>query len=285
MPIRLEGKTVDQISSEVADLFMKARDDRGILEALSDFMSRFWQYSTHNRILIYCQRPDASQVAGSKTWEGLERKLIRGSKPIVILRPMFKTVEEDVPLGNTGKIQTERRQEMCGYTTCHVYAYEDTKGSNVVIPAKRTVTGEDPKALFELVRKAGTVLGYRVDTHAMEFSKESARIVPNRILVNKELEPGGQATAAISEMARYILKHEEKKTLTDAQKNVEAELTAMLVCLTMGYNPKGSIDLIRSWTAFSKQRVLAAIHASEKITRAITGEKEGGQLQVQDSSV
>src|SRR5712691_6834205 len=47
----------------------------------------FHDYSFQNLCLIVSQRPDASRVAGYKTWQKLGRQVKRGEKGIRILAP------------------------------------------------------------------------------------------------------------------------------------------------------------------------------------------------------
>jgi len=49
----------------------------------------FWDYSWHNQMLIWRQRPDASYVGGFNTWIKCGRYVRKGEKGIAILAPMF----------------------------------------------------------------------------------------------------------------------------------------------------------------------------------------------------
>jgi hypothetical protein len=50
--------------------------------------STFRRYSLHNTILIAMQRPEATRVAGYRTWQRLGRQVLRGEKGISILAPV-----------------------------------------------------------------------------------------------------------------------------------------------------------------------------------------------------
>jgi N-terminal domain of anti-restriction factor ArdC len=50
----------------------------------------FWDYSWHNQMLIWRQKPDASFVGGFNTWLKCGRFVRKGEKGIAILAPMFK---------------------------------------------------------------------------------------------------------------------------------------------------------------------------------------------------
>ena len=49
-------------------------------------VSRFHQYSVSNTMLIWVQRPDATHVAGFRTWLSLGRHVLKGEKGIRIFR-------------------------------------------------------------------------------------------------------------------------------------------------------------------------------------------------------
>ena len=53
----------------------------------------FWDYSWHNQMLIWRQRPDATFVGGFNTWLKCGRFVRKGEKGIAILAPMFQGQE------------------------------------------------------------------------------------------------------------------------------------------------------------------------------------------------
>ena len=65
--------------------------------------ARFHTYSPNNVLLILSQRPNATHVAGYKTWQSLGRQVKKGEKAIYIFapRPYRITVEDE-----TGEEQT-----------------------------------------------------------------------------------------------------------------------------------------------------------------------------------
>ena len=69
-------------------------------------MRRFHTYSAQNTLLIFRQRPDATQVAGFGTWKSLGRSVKKGAKGSGIFAPLARKVEvtDDV----TGASETKR---------------------------------------------------------------------------------------------------------------------------------------------------------------------------------
>src|SRR3954454_11035522 len=58
--------------------------------------ARFPAYSPSNVLLIATQRPDATHVAGIRTWNSLGRRVTKGEHGIAILAPCtYRTTRED----------------------------------------------------------------------------------------------------------------------------------------------------------------------------------------------
>jgi N-terminal domain of anti-restriction factor ArdC len=81
----IKTKTKDAVDYLVQSL------ESGHSEVLTQYlgaMARFHTYSFGNVMLIARQKPDASNVAGIRTWNSLGRFVKRGEKGILILAPM-----------------------------------------------------------------------------------------------------------------------------------------------------------------------------------------------------
>jgi len=55
-----------------------------------EIMSKFWNYSYHNQLLIFFQNKNAERVAGFVKWKEVGRRIKKGSKAIKILAPYVK---------------------------------------------------------------------------------------------------------------------------------------------------------------------------------------------------
>src|SRR3974377_1676125 len=81
---------VNQRTKEAVD-FLVAALESGHSEVLTAYlgaMAKFHTYSFGNIMLIARQKPDATNVAGLRTWNSLGRFVKRGEKGIFILAPM-----------------------------------------------------------------------------------------------------------------------------------------------------------------------------------------------------
>src|SRR5258706_13203465 len=81
---------VNKRTKEAVD-FLVAALESGHSEVLTAYlgaMAKFRNYSYGNIMLIARQKPDATHVAGYRTWTSLRRFVRRGEKGIFILPPM-----------------------------------------------------------------------------------------------------------------------------------------------------------------------------------------------------
>ena len=95
--------------------------------------SRFHTYSPNNLWLILAQRPDATRVAGYRTWQRLGRQVNRGAKGIAILAPCVyrrRPVDEADPAENPAVARVLR-----GFTVVHVFDPLSRQLSRGTIPA------------------------------------------------------------------------------------------------------------------------------------------------------
>src|SRR5256886_16777630 len=81
----IKNKTNEAVSYLVAALESGQSD---VLTQYLNAMARFHNYSFGNIMLIARQKPQATNVAGIRTWNSLGRFVKRGEKGILILAPM-----------------------------------------------------------------------------------------------------------------------------------------------------------------------------------------------------
>jgi antirestriction protein ArdC len=77
-------RTIERLASET-DAARQSQLFRDYLRT----SAAFWNYSWHNQLLIWRQKPAASYVAGFNNWLKLGRYVRKGEKGIAILAPMF----------------------------------------------------------------------------------------------------------------------------------------------------------------------------------------------------
>lgn len=85
--------------------------------------SRFHNYSFRNCLLIYSQCPEATRVAGYKTWQSLGRHVRKGEKGIAILAPSKRKITETLDDGTE-----DERVALVGFRTVYVFDVSQTDG-------------------------------------------------------------------------------------------------------------------------------------------------------------
>jgi antirestriction protein ArdC len=104
--------------------------------------SRFHQYSFNNILLIWSQCPEATRVAGYRTWQSMGRQVCKGKKAIVILAPVICKVENDYT--------HEDEKRLFGFKTTSVFDISQTEGDE--LPTMGThLMGQDAGLLDTLV--------------------------------------------------------------------------------------------------------------------------------------
>ncbi len=85
-------RRVEELKGKVRDGVLKIQQSEEFRNYLLA-MSRFHEYSWHNQLLIWMQRPDATLVRGFQGWKELGRYVRKGETGIRILAPAGPTTE------------------------------------------------------------------------------------------------------------------------------------------------------------------------------------------------
>jgi antirestriction protein ArdC len=208
-------------------------------------MAKFRNYSFGNILLIARQKPDATNVAGLRTWNSLGRFVRRGEKGIFILAPMVgnKRNKDENAEQNTDAKETQRT--LYGFRGVYVFDITQTEG----------------KELPTLTEVNGDVSGYRerlfkfVDAQSVELSF-SERIAPakglsygGKITLLSGMQPAEEFSTLTHEIAHEMLHRGDRRTLTTKQvRETEAEAVAFVVCQAIGLDTgTASADYIQLW--------------------------------------
>jgi hypothetical protein len=230
---------VNQRTKEAVDFLVSALESghSDVLTAYLSAMAKFHTYSFGNIMLIARQKPEATNVAGIRTWNSLGRFVKRGEKGIFILAPMIgfrrsrhNEIATDI---NSDNSADERKQEpqLVGFRAVYVFDITQTEG----------------KELATLTEVSGDVSEYRerlfkfVEGQNVELSF-SERIAPakglshgGKITLLSGLQPAEEFSTLVHEIAHEMLHRGERRTLTTKQvRETEAEAVAFVVCQSIG---------------------------------------------------
>jgi len=103
--------------------FLVTALESGESEVLTQYfnaMARFHNYSLGNIMLIARQKPQATNVAGIRTWNSLGRFVKRGEKGIMILAPMVGRKKTDGVAESTADAK-ETAAQLYGFRAVYVF--------------------------------------------------------------------------------------------------------------------------------------------------------------------
>src|SRR5271167_3267170 len=123
-------------------------------------MAKFRNYSFGNIMLIARQKPDATNVAGLRTWNSLGRFVRRGEKGIMILAPMIGHKRAD-SVAEATEDAKQPQPQLYGFRAVYVFDITQTEGKD--LPTLTEVQGDVSgyrERLVRFVESRGIVLNY-----------------------------------------------------------------------------------------------------------------------------
>ena len=132
---------------------LQAIVDKGEYENFLKFQKNFKGYSFNNLILIYSQFPDATKVAGKKTWLKLKREVKNDARKIWIVAPIPRQYIRKVKKITDG-IETEETQTIKYNAYRYVYVYDISQTTGEAIPLElKSLNITDNKDLVAFYEK------------------------------------------------------------------------------------------------------------------------------------
>jgi hypothetical protein len=190
-------------------------------------MAKFHRYSFGNVLMIVCQKPDATHVAGFNTWKQMGRYVKQGEKGIVILAPMSLRVKDEEPK------EGEQPKKKLLFRGVFVFDISQTEGQPLPEPAK--VSG-DPSAHTARLKALIAERGITLDNEDVPRGAEGVSR-GGRISIRPDLEPAQEFSVMVHELAHELLhRGEDRKTLSKTVRETEAEAVAFVVSQAIGLN-------------------------------------------------
>lgn len=216
-------------------------------------MSRFHRYSLRNTLLIWTQKPEATLVAGLRTWNEMGRYVRKGEKGIYILAPITKKVVEEDETG-----QEVEAEKVVGFRSAVVFDVSQTEGKPLPHPP---ANGKGPKGLYQKLVSACPfpVMEAPLGQRYGETDGQTIRI-------NKELSEGEKAATLLHEWAHALLHFGEEPPLPPTLRELEAEATAYAVGRSLGLEMTTSRDYILGWAGHEAEEALR--HLFPRILKA-----------------
>lgn len=237
----MKSEQIKEITDRAAEQLVAALK-AGHSEALAAYLKaigRFHRYSLHNVLLIASQRPNASYVAGFRTWNELGRFVKKGEKGIMILAPIVRRKTHD--------------QEDCEETSCSImgfraaYVFDISQTDGKELPQTGVVTGQ-PREYGERLRQFAFAQGISVE-YSTEIAPARGMSSGGRISLLPGQSGAEEFSTLAHELAHELLHRGDRRASTSKRvRETEAEATAFVVCQGVGLETgSAASDYIQLW--------------------------------------
>ena len=239
-------------------------------------MSKFYNYSFNNTLLIAMQKPEATYVAGYTSWQrNFDRQVMKGEKGIKILAPApYKSQEEREKIdpltqkpviGADGKTVTETVEVLRpAFKVVSVFDVSQTDGKELpdIIVDELKGTVENYEAFFDALKQESPVPISFEDIPG--GAKGFFSPVESRIAIQEGMSEIQTVKTAIHEIAHaklHAVNPDEKTAPEDKKdrhtKEVEAESVAYTVCQRYGIETSDySFGYIAGWSSGKETKEL-----------------------------
>ncbi|MDD5038276.1 MAG: ArdC-like ssDNA-binding domain-containing protein [Dehalococcoidales bacterium] len=168
-------------------------------------MSKFHDYSIGNLILITIQKPEATRVAGFKTWRDLGRWVKKGEKGIAILAPCFPPKEKKTETEKAEEEEAEIEVSPVYFKVVHVFDVSQTDGEPLPEFEVPSLTGEANEELFEKTMALTSMQGLDVSFESRPYQDPAIKgtYSGKSIWVKPEESRAQQLKTLLHEVAHY----------------------------------------------------------------------------------
>ncbi|MFC5931522.1 ImmA/IrrE family metallo-endopeptidase [Cryobacterium melibiosiphilum] len=247
------------------------------------FAQSFHRYSLGNLLLIFSQCPEASHVAGYRTWQKLNRQVRKGETGIRIFsgRDVCETVENE----KTGEEEEQRRVRFFPVSVFEL-GQTDVIDEEEGDPAElaQQLTGEDPAGILDAVTDYLTGKGWTVEREKIAGAANGYMTMDGtqRVVIDADLSPAQAAKTALHEAA-HVLLHADDEPGEYVEhrgiKETEAESVAYIVAGTLGLDTSDySVGYVAGWSnceaATIKATAANVLRAAYALADALTETEE-----------
>jgi antirestriction protein ArdC len=237
----MKSEQIKELTDRAAQQLVAALE-AGQSEALTTYLKaigRFHRYSLHNVLLIASQKPDASYVAGFRTWKELGRFVRKNEKGIMILAPIVRRKTE---------IEEEHQEiahTIAGFRASYVFDISQTDGQE--LPQIGAVKG-DPREYGEKLRRFAAQHSISVE-YSMAIAPARGMSCGGQIAILPGQSAAEEFSTFAHELAHELLHRGDRRAMTSKRvRETEAEATAFVVCQAIGLETgSAASDYIQLW--------------------------------------
>lgn len=223
------GRTVEELKESDAWL------------AMLKVQARFHKYSASNQLMIYMQRPQSTQVAGFRQWQGMGRQVQKGEKAIKIFAPITARDKEAAD---------PDKKKLVGFKVVSVFDIAQTQGEQLaLIPWPEA--GECPDGLLRTLTLHAESLDLTVlledDPLAGHPGARGWYTPDNRTITVREAAEAGMCATLLHELGHaldpLLLQDDSRK-----RKELVAESCAFVLGMRYGVTLEDEVaHYLASW--------------------------------------
>lgn len=246
------------------------------------FFANFHQYSFHNRMLIYLQRPTATKVGSYAAWQKSNRQVRKGAKGITILVPIFDKYKKK-GLGNDMDDEpSDDSQRLRGFKTGNVFDVADTDATSEegeIPQSPQWWADNEPSELAEELRGYVTELGESMGisiTKGDAMGGERGYSAGDHINLSSDVEGVSEVSTLIHEIAHELMHWKEKSIYyvgdevrgDKAMLELHADSVSYVVLTHFGLPTKKHPTYLALWGA-NKDKIKSQLGLISKVAQFI----------------
>jgi antirestriction protein ArdC len=207
-----------------------------------------------NLLLIGAQAPQATRVAGFRTWQSLGRQVRKGERGIAILAPCTyrpTTAERPEPAAPAGPEPATTsgggvapdagdKKQVRGFRVVHVFALHQTEGAPLPDVAPSLLVGQAPAGLWDAQERQ--VLGHGYAVHRGDTGRANGWTDPTSctVRVSSAVDDAQAVKTLIHELAHLEAGHvADLPTYVTCRGRCEVEADAYVVAAAHGLDASG----------------------------------------------
>lgn len=268
----------EALQAAIADQVEELRTSGAWMRFLR-FAESFHTYSLGNLLVILAQCPEASHVAGYRTWQNLGRQVRKGERGIRIFggRDVKTTVEDE----KTGDEKEERRVRffpVSVFDLAQTDAIDGDEGEPVELAQR--LSGDDPAGILDAVTDYLAGKGWTVERAPLAGERNGHTTIDgtHRVVIDAGLSPAQAAKTALHEAAHVILHSDIEPAEYVAHRGIketEAESVAYIVAGILGLDTSAySVGYVAGWSKCDADTIKATagnvLRAAHSLADALT---------------
>jgi len=198
-------------------------------------MARFHTYSFNNVALIMAQRPEATQVAGYRAWQGMGRQVRKGEKSIVVFVPhrrrVKRSADTEAQVQGDGEQEPRATQTISGFGLGRVFDIAQTEGEALPEPPEARELAGTSQAGDRIERRLSHFLigeGVRLSREDTGCVRGYYRPGERLIVVSERLSGDDRTKTLVHEAAHYLADHRGRIDRADAETIAESSAFVVL---------------------------------------------------------